>query len=505
MTPMLQQYLEIKEKYKDAILFYRIGDFYEMFFDDAMTASKVLDIVLTSRNKNDPNPVPLCGVPYHSVQPYLKKLIDKGYKVAICDQVEDPKLAKGVVKREVTRVVTPGLSGTLDGKREERESHYLASLCKGQERWGIAFLEISTGDFRVMDIPPNQGILKEELERIGPREILLSERFKNEEIGWKADFCLSYLPEWVWDETYARRILYEQFRVSTLSGFNCEEIPTGIVAAGAVLHYARETQRVDRLPHLTSLKREERGKVMILGKESQENLSLDDLISLIDQTKTAMGSRRLKEWFYQPLIQKGAIEARYEAIGEFLQHLPLLESIRKKLENVYDLERVSGRLSLGTANARDLKGLEESLAALDQIQPILLELQSSLLREISSGWNSFSGLRDAIGKVLVEAPPLALKEGGLIQDRFHPELDELRRLRHDAKGSIAAIEERERGRTGIGSLKVHYNKVFGYYLEVPSTRTSKVPPDFIRKQTLANAERYITPELKEFEIGRAHV
>ena len=499
LTPMIKQYLEIKEQCKDAILFYRIGDFYEMFFDDAVTASKILDIVLTSRNKNDPNPIPLCGVPYHSMEPYLQKLVDRGYKVAICDQVEDPKEAKGVVRREVTRVVTPGLAGILEGMEGGRETNYLTAVHFGEKGFGIAFLDIATGDFRVSEVPADKNFLIEELNRIRPSEILLSEKGRGDRFGLEDLFCLTFLPDWIWDESYARRILYEQFNISTLSGFGCEGIPQGIAAAGAALHYAKETQKVSRLPHLTVLKRYERSEAMRIGEESRKNLSLDELIELVDQTKTAMGRRKLKEWFYAPLVDKRKIEGRFDTVQEFLGRSNLLEGIGKKLETVYDLERINSRLSLGTANARDLKGLADSLHSLLQIEPLLSELSSVETKGIASQWNSFQNLRETIEKTLVEEPTLGLREGGLIREGILPELDELRRLRHDAKGSIAAIEEREKKRTGIGSLKVRFNQVFGYYIEVTSAHLAKVPVDYIRKQTLTNAERYITPELKEFE------
>jgi DNA mismatch repair protein MutS len=496
---MLRQYLEIKEQHKDAILFYRIGDFYEMFFDDAVVASKVLDIVLTSRNKNDPNPIPLCGVPYHSMEPYLQKLVEHGYKVAICDQVEDPKEAKGVVRREVTRVVTPGFAGLLEAMENKQKANYLTALSLGEKGFGIAFLDIATGDFRLSEIPADKNLLIEELNRIRPSEILLSEKWKGDQLELKDLYCLTFLPDWIWDEGYARRILYEQFGVSTLSGFNCEGIPAGVVAAGAALHYAKETQKVSRLPHLTVLKRYERSEAMVIGEESRKNLSLDELIELVDQTKTAMGGRKLKEWFYAPLIAREKIERRLDTVQEFLDRPSLLEGIRKKLEAVYDLERINSRLSLRTANARDLRGLADSLTALDEVRPLLSGLVTTEMRETASQWNSFRELQETIEKTLVEDPPFSLREGGLIRERILPELDELRRLKSDAKGSIAAIEERERKRTGIGSLKVRFNQVFGYYIEVTSAHLAKVPSDYIRKQTLTNAERYITPELKEFE------
>lgn len=501
ITPMLRQYLEIKEKHRDAILLYRIGDFYEMFYEDAITASQELDIVLTSRNKNDPNPVPLCGVPYHSVQPYIEKLVARGHRVAICDQVEDPKEAKGVVRREVSRVITPGLLGLLE---TSEKGNYLAVIHFGKESCGLSFLEIATGDFRVTEIRQPEGALKnflrEEIDRIHPREIVVSESLKEECRDMiPLDCCLSVLPEWIWDETYARRVLYEQFQVATLSGFNCEEILAGIIAAGAALHYVKDTQRVGRLPHVTALRRYVRSETMLLSEDSRKNLSLDELIASLDQTRTATGRRCLREWFYAPLIQKIKIEERLDAVAELKTREVLCEKIQKGLDPVYDLERINSRLSLGTANARDLRGLAQTLVALEQIGPLLSEFCAGELKSICQNWDSFSDLRKDLEKALVEDPPLALKEGGLIAEGVSVELDELRKLRRDAKSAIAAMEERERKRTGIGSLKIHFNRVFGYYLEVYNSHLSKVPADFIRKQTLANSERYITPELKEFE------
>ncbi len=498
LTPMLRQYLEIKEQHKDAILFYRIGDFYEMFFDDAVKASKVLDIVLTSRNKNDPNPVPLCGVPYHSVQRHLDKLIAQGFKVAICDQVEDPpsdskaaKGVKGVVRREVTRVVTPALTDDQDGT--------LVSLFRSDKEWGLVLLKIASGDFRVTVLSREGDLLREELARIRPCEVILSEALKGEDLKLDTNACVGFLPEWIWDEAYARRILYKQFGVSTLSGFHCEGIPAGVIAAGAALHYVHETQKVSLLPHVTSLKRYERSETMLLSEESRKNLSLDELIGHLDRTKTAMGHRTLKEWFARPLLQKKSIEDRLDAVEELKARDSLRLKIDGELEKVYDLHRINSRLSLGHANARDLSALAQSLEAIDQMAPLLTELNAVALKALSTHWNSFVPLRREIQRVLVDGPPIALKEGGLIRSGIDDELDELRRIRHDSKGAIAAIEDRERQRTGIGSLKVQFNRVFGYYLEVTSANLSKVPLDYIRKQTLAKAERYVTPEIKDFE------
>lgn len=499
-TPMLKQYREIKEQCPDAILFYRIGDFYEMFYEDAVTASKVLDIVLTSRNKNDPNPVPLCGVPYHSFEPYLNKLIDKGYKVAVCEQAEDPKAAKGIVKREITRVVTPGLAGFLDGvdRTPKSANHYIAAVHRDGEVWGLALMDIATGDFRLTEVQGPLSAVEEEVLRIDPRELIVSEGISDLD-GFKDRLCLSRAPVWVWDDVYARKILCDQFQVGTLSGFGCESAPAGVIAAGAILHYVRETQKVGRLQHLRALRRYENSERMRIGEDSRKNLNVDELISLLDVTKTAMGRRRFRDWFLAPLIQKLEIEQRLDAVEELMGRPRVLEAAQACLQGIYDLERINSRLSMGTANARDLRALADSLEAVGRLGPILSELKTTAFAQLARDWDDGASLKNEILKTLVEAPPFTLREGGLIQEGVHPELDELRRIQTDAKGAIAGIEERERKRTGIATLKVRFNQVFGYYLEVTAAHLSKVPPDFVRKQTLTNAERFITDELKTFE------
>ncbi len=505
VTPMMKQYLEMKEQYPDTILFYRIGDFYEMFYDDAVTAAKVLDIVLTSRNKNDPNPVPLCGVPYHSAQPYLEKLVSKGYKVAICDQVEDPATAKGVVRREVTRVLTPGVAGLLEtgGDLSPRSVHYLLAVHFGTKSWGLSLMEVSTGDFRVTEITPQWEVLREEISRLRPREILVSDQAYPEILTQKQKFpdeiCVTRLPDWVWEEAYARKLLLDQFRVATLSGFQCEDIPQAVIAAGATLYYIKQTQKVARFDHLTSLKRFERKETMILGEETRENLNLNELIDHVDRTRTSLGRRKLADWFLSPLIHKSKIETRLDAVEELRKRKDLSMGLQSSLERVYDLERINGRLSLGSANARDLRALSESLIALKRLESPLSELSAPALKKIRDHWNSFEELSAEIASHVIEEPPFALKDGGLIRDGVNAELDGLRSLRQDAKSSIAAIEEREKKRTGIATLKVQYNRVFGYFIEVTASHLTKVPSDYIRKQTLANSERYITPELKDFE------
>ncbi len=499
---MLRQYLEIKAQCPDAILFYRIGDFYEMFYDDAVTAAKVLDIVLTSRNKNDPNPVPLCGVPHHSMQPYLEKLVEKGYKVAVCDQVEDPKEAKGVVRREITRVLTPGFAGLLDKNEKDAGSECLVAVHGTDKSWGVCVFEIGTGRFQVTSVAGTREALQEELDLIAPREIIVAESRLPFFDSWKDRFCVTRLPDWIWDQAFAKRTLTHQYQVATLSGFGCDEIPEALIAAGAALHYAKDTQKVDRLLHLHPIRRYERVEAMRLDEEARKNLSLPELVALMDRTYTSMGRRLFREWCHAPLIDRSRIEERLDAVAELKDRPSLIEGL-SEMRHIYDLERIGSRLSLNSVHARDLRALAESLQATARVKRFLTELQSPMFKQEAQNWDALEDVRDEILKTLVEEPPFGLKDGGMIRDGVSSDLDELRRLRTDAKGAIAAMEDRERQRTGIGSLKVQFNRVFGYYFEISATQlaklTSALPPDFVRKQTLANAERFITPELKQFE------
>lgn len=490
LTPMIRQYQEIKSRYPDALLLYRIGDFYEMFFEDAVAASKILDIVLTSRNKNDPNPVPLCGVPYHAVQSYIAKLLATGRKVALCDQVEDPKLAKGVVRREVTRVMTPGLN--LD-MVEPRQSSYLVSVLPLGSLWGFAFLEFTTGDFQTTVMEPHE--VHEELATRSFREILLPE-------GVEAPFSkglVTTLPGWVFEEGYALRMIQEQWGVVSLAGFGCDGIPAGVAAAGAILHYLRETQKRAQHPHLTSLRRYQRGDQLILSEETRRSLDLDRLIGLIDKTKTAMGGRKLRQWMRYPLTDLAEIRHRHDSVQELLLEFGCVGTIQGHLEKVYDLERLAGRISLKSAGARDLVSLASSLQRVEALGQCFPSFESGLLRELAAHWDPLPEIRDEVERLLVPDPPFNLHEGGLIREGVDPLIDELRQVRTRTQKALAQMEERERSRTGIPSLKIRFNRVFGYYVEVTSAHLGKVPSDYLRKQTLANAERFITPELKEFE------
>ncbi len=497
LTPMLKQYFTVKSQYTDFILFFRLGDFYEMFYDDAVEASKILDIALTSRNKGEKEPVPLCGVPYHACQPYIAKLLAAGKKVAICEQVEDPKTATGEIKREVVRVITPGMvfddtvleAGKpnylvcvggdarvdLPSEQSEREGEApTALLLEGATRAPIiemAYLDISTGEFRA-GLLPSIDTLLDELAKLDPKEILIPE-------SWKNSFS----------ETLKRH--FPNALIHSYQGLH------GASAVESLKNYVSFSQKTFPL-HIQAVEPHEINRFLILDEAAQKNLELPALLDLLNETLTAMGARRLRRWLFYPLVEAGAIIARQKAIQEILDSSAIQEILTKGLKGMGDLERVVARISIGSANARDLVMLAESLNAF----PILaagLKGKGGLFENGLEKLKGFEPLAEKISKTIVEEPPFPLKEGGLIRDGIHPELDELRAIRKSGKNFIAALEEKERGATGVSSLKIRFNRVFGYYIEVTHTHREKIPPHYIRKQTLANAERYITPELKEYE------
>ncbi|MFH1021687.1 MAG: DNA mismatch repair protein MutS, partial [Pseudomonadota bacterium] len=511
ITPMMQQYLEIKAQHQDAILFYRLGDFYEMFFDDAVTASKVLGITLTSRNsKDDENRVPLCGIPYHAVSSYLAKMIKAGFKVAICEQVEDPKEAKGVVRREVVRVVTPGL--VTDAQLlDDKDNRYLAAICHKGKAWGLSLLDLSTGEFLVSqreDLPA----LLDELGRLAPSEILLPEEIV--EASSLTEELQAYLPQSFltrrpaagFHPETARQRLLEHFRVANLAGFGCEELKSGIGAAGALLLYLQETQKT-ALDHIERLTPIEFDHVLLMDDSSRRNLELTQtlsggaregsLLDTLDLCETPMGARLLKKNLLFPLQEVEAIRRRLDTVEQLYLAPRLREELRELLTKVYDLERLNGRVVLGTANARDLTALKCSLA---QLPPLTEKLAAAdgLLADLGTV-DELTELHALLEAGIREDAPVTLREGNLIKPGYNEELDELVSLLRDGKALILGLEARERSRTGINNLKVGFNKIFGYYLEISRGQLAHVPDDFIRKQTLVNAERFITPELKEFE------
>jgi DNA mismatch repair protein MutS len=509
-TPMLQQYLAIKENYQDAILFYRMGDFYEMFFEDAHTASKVLEITLTSRNKNDADPVPMCGVPYRAAQSYIARLIENGFKVAICDQVEDPSQAKGLVKREVVRVVTPGM--IIENELlEAKSNNYLLSLTLDGGRFGIAVLDISTGAFRVAETEDDARIA-EEIGRILPREVLLPADIKASPVLDQLQRmvpaqAINRLAIDVFDVQRGRQRLIDQFQTQGLEGFGCHAMKAGLGAAGALLHYVKETQK-QTVSHLHGIATYSLEDHLIVDHQSRQNLELEKnirsgskqgtLISILDKTATAMGGRLLKQWLRYPLRSAPDIGQRLDAVEEALGQGHLRRQIAQHLESVYDLERLNSKIAMGHANARDLTALKKSIMTLPHIWQALEPFNSDIFRN-RPDLDVLLAIGKCIEDAIREDAPLTIQEGGLIQPGYHQELDELIQISRDSKGYLARLEVREKEATGINTLKVRFNKVFGYYIEVSKAQNKSVPDHYVRKQTLVNAERYITDELKQYE------
>ena len=513
LTPLMKQYRDIKRQHLDAILLFRMGDFYEMFDQDAVTASKVLEITLTQRNKSKGNETPLCGFPYHAAEGYIAKLIRRGFKVAVCEQVEDPKLAKGLVKREVIRVVTPGTvldANLLDAK----DNNYLASLYPAKEGYGAAFLDISTGDFSVAEVngSGNLAELDTVLSRFTPREIVLPKGHGAPEaflsLLRQYTQAINACEDWTFDRETAKKTLLDHFRTSALDGFGCGGMTIGVSAAGAAVRYIEETQKT-ALANIRRIRPYVVRSSMVLDSACLRNLELvrniydgsakGTLLSVLDHTVTAMAGRKLREWLLNPLMDVPEINARLDAVAELKDRHQIRSSVRTALGRVYDLERLISRVSLGVANARDLVALKQSFKALPDVRNLVSLSAAGLIRDILEGWDDLQDIHDLIERAVHDDPPYTLREGRLIKKGHSGELDEIRAISTEGKGFIAAIEQRERERTGISSLKVSYNKVFGYSIEVTKPNLPQVPQDYIRKQTMANAERFITPELKEYE------
>lgn len=510
-TPMMQKYLETKEQYKDCILFYRLGDFYEMFFDDAITVSRELEITLTGKSCGQEERAPMCGVPYHAVDGYLTRLVAKGYKVAICDQVEDPKQAKGLVKREVTRIVTPGT--ILDAQAiDETKNNYIMCIVYIADRYGVSVADITTGDYFVTELPDG-GKLKDEIYRFMPSEIICNEAFYMsgldlEDLKERFHMAVYSLESWYFDDAACREKLMEHFKVSSLAGLGLSDYDCGVLSAGALLQYLLETQKND-LSHMTRITPYTTGKYMMLDSSTRRNLELCEtlrekqkrgsLLWVLDKTKTAMGARMLRKFIEQPLIEKQEILRRLDAVEELKQSAISREEIREYLSPVYDLERLITRITYGTANPRDLTAFAGSLSMLPPIRYLLEEMESSLLKDIYAELDPLEDLCTLVQNAIADEPPLAMKEGGIIRDGYNEEVDTLRRAKSEGKDWLAKLEQDEREKTGIKTLRIKYNKVFGYYLEVTNSYKELVPDYYTRKQTLANAERYITPELKELE------
>ncbi|HET9962668.1 MAG TPA: DNA mismatch repair protein MutS [Nitrospiraceae bacterium] len=525
-TPLMRQYRDIKQGYRDAILFFRVGDFYEMFHEDAVEASKILSIALTSRDKSSESPIPLCGVPYHAATSYIAKLLKAGRTVALCDQVEDPKGAKGLVRREVVRLYTPGtlVDSEFLPPAESNVLVAIASHCRAssglkQVSYGLAWMEVSTGEFSLCELHGDRAAsaLRDELARLEPKELLYPDDTPDDARRWITEIsgprCCSQPAGW-FEFDAARVQLQEQLRVHSLDSFGCQGLSIGIQAAAGILRYVRETQPSASLDHIRSLRVHRPGDGMHLDSVTIRNLELvrpaggfeaksgqaeSTLLAVLDRTVTAMGSRLLREWMLRPLLSCSAINARLAAIEDLKDQLETRVCIRSALRTVQDISRLSSRISLGIANPRDVVALKVSLSSLPALHNRLRQLTAPLITQLVEAWDNAEDLYELLEQAIVHDAPVSLRDGGILRDGYHPGVDELRKASREGKGWITALEVKERMRTGIESLKVRYNQVFGYYIEITKSNLEKVPTDYIRKQTLANAERFMTPELKELE------
>ncbi|MHB9093311.1 MAG: DNA mismatch repair protein MutS [Eubacteriales bacterium] len=513
VTPMMKQYLAIKEENPDAILFFRLGDFYEMFFHDAEIASKALEITLTARDGGNGTKVPMCGLPYHAAETYIAKLIDKGYRVAICEQVEDPRTAKGIVKREVTRVITAGT--VMEGSMlDETKYNFLIGVVKDDLGYGISVVEVSTGYFGVTEITGARALAKltDEISRLKPVECILPDEIKEhrELLAQLTGFGMSvnYYVQQAFNYKNAYSALRQHFGTSSMEGFGCENMRLGVRAAGGIMAFLKDTQK-NALTHINKLVPYTTDNYMLLDMATRRNLELTQtirdnqkkgsLLWVVDHTLTAMGARLIKSWVEQPLLNKDKINERLDAVEEIFNNVFLRNDLKKLMDRVYDLERLSGRIAYGSANARDMAALKSSLEILPALREIMKDVYSPGLTVIQESLDCMEDIVVLIDKAIADEPPLSVRDGGIIKTGFDPEVDHLRTASREGKGWIAALEAKEKERTGIKSLKVGFNKVFGYYIEITNSNLAVAPDDYMRKQTLANAERFITPELKEYE------
>jgi DNA mismatch repair protein MutS len=524
-TPLMRQYAAIKKEHPTALLFFRLGDFYELFFDDAVLASRELQITLTSRNKEKGIAVPMCGVPYHAAEGYISKLIRRGFKVAICDQVENPRLAKKLVRREVTRVVTPGTAA--DSSLNSEENNFLSAFARSEDRVGFAALDLSTGEFRATEFRGADADrrIQEELQQLRPKEILYGSTAplfdreasssarpagKGPSSRYGVTGCAETpLEDWIFAPDHAIPLLENHFGVLSLEGFGLSGKPAAAAAAGAIVYYVRSTQR-GTLDHVDRIGFYERQNCLVLDAVTVRNLELIEplfaasgegttLFRSIDSTVTPMGKRLLRSWLLRPSVEAQEINARLDAVGAQLKDIVAREELRRALDGILDLERLLSRVTLETANPRDVLALAASLAKLPALRAVLSRFQAERLKQLYGSIDELSDLRERIDKTIVQEPPISLSDGGVIQAGVDRELDDLRDLSRNSKQYLAQIEQRERQRTGIASLKVKFNSIFGYYLEISKANLHLAPADYERKQTLVNAERFTTPELKEYE------
>lgn len=513
MTPMMQQYCKTKEEYKDCILFYRLGDFYEMFFDDAITASRELEITLTGKDCGMEERAPMCGIPYHAYENYMNRLVEKGYKVAICEQVEDPKTAKGIVKREVIQIVTPGTNMSANSLNETK-NNYLMSIYRG-EHYGISFVDITTGDFYTTEVDRFSKVM-DEIAKFAPVEILINETITEEEDGeYMARFdqlhdkehtMVSVMEDWYYETEMDERLIKEQFHVMNLEGLGLKDLSDAACSVGCLIYYLKDTQKgcVDHINHISTYHVED---YVVLDSASRRNLELCEtmrdknkrgsLLWVLDKTKTAMGARTLRAMVEQPCIRKDRIEERLDAVEAFNDSMITRDELREYLSAVYDLERLMTRITLKSANPRDLIAFKNSIGILPHVKSILREFPTGLLAQYESELDELEDLYAAIDAAIIEEPPILIKEGGMIKDGYNTTVDELKHAKSDGKQWLLDLEAKEREATGIKNLKIKFNKVFGYYFDVTNSFKDQVPDYFIRKQTLANSERYSTDELED--------
>lgn len=511
LTPMMQQYVETKKQYNDCILFYRLGDFYEMFFEDAIKASKELEITLTGKDCGLEERAPMCGIPYHAVDGYLSKLVSRGYKVAICEQVEDPKAAKGLVKREVVRIVTPGTNLNMQSL-EESKNNYLMCIACFTNKIGISIADVTTGDFYMTEV---EGVSKllDEIYKYMPTEIICNDAFLMsgfdiDDLKNRLGIAVYSLEAWYFDDNACRKVLLEHFHVNTLAGLGLEDFPSGLISAGATMQYLLETQKT-KLEHITHITPYLASRFMLLDSSTRRNLELTEtlrekqkrgsLLWVLDKTKTAMGARRLRADIEQPLINIDDINDRLDTIEQLCKSTVSRDEIREYLNPIYDMERLLGKVSYKSANPRDLIAFANSMEMLPHIKTVLKEFDAKLLKEIDEEIDGLEDLYHLIRDAIADEPPIMIREGGIIKNGFDADIDMLRNAKTEGKTWLAQLEEEDRQRTGIKNLKVKYNKVFGYYFEVTNSFKNMVPDDYVRKQTLVNAERYTTPRLKELE------
>lgn len=508
VTPMMRQYLELKEEHPDCLLFFRLGDFYELFFDDAITASKELDIVLTGRDCGLEERAPMCGVPFHSVDGYLNKLIEKGYRIAICEQLTDPKEGKGIVERGIVRIVSPG-TVTEETMLEEQKNNYIVCVIQAEDGLGVAYADVTTGEFHLGEIAPDE--IMDFLAQLDPAELVSDHAtidlglFKQE--GQK-DMLITEYPDWAFAEVTARKNLLTHFQVASLDGFGCSQKTKGIRAAGALLNYLNETQK-NALAHINHIAVYQRDQSMIIDHATRRNLELIQpmnsenkkatLLGLLNKTCTGMGGRMLRKWIEQPLCTEIDIQQRQDVVEELFYNPMLCDTIYDIFSGVYDLERICGRIAYGTVNARDALAIKKSLILLPNIKEALKDTKSAGLQRAYESFDPMDDICSILDEAICVDPPLSVKEGGIIREGFNEAIDRLRSASDKAKEWLEDLEKREREATGIKNLKIRYNKVFGYYIEVTKSYLSQVPYRYQRKQTLANAERYITQELKELE------